>query len=204
MLKAPQVSIQRDPVVIGPSQTLAGTLANGFDDSFSCPVPLATVRLRGIAALATATTVPQRAMRCHEAESKFRAKSLFFDLALPEAYDIMLKHRVKRLPVTEAGRGLGMISGRDLRVAARLVEVGTGGIPTELRDHLRKIRVRDVMTTPLRTCLKTDTLVEAAKLMRVGDVNSLGILSERGLLVGLVTRSDLLDQLIRVYEPLQQ
>jgi CBS domain-containing protein len=115
----------------------------------------------------------------------------------------MQKHGVKRLPVTEAGRGLGMISGRDLRIAARLVEIGAGGIPVELREHLRKIRVRDVMTAPLRTCLKTDTLVEAAKLMRVGDVNSLGILSERGLLVGLVTRSDVLDQLIRVYEPLQ-
>jgi hypothetical protein len=39
MLKAPQVSIQRDPVVIGPSQTLAGkrtaTLLRFDDDSFS-------------------------------------------------------------------------------------------------------------------------------------------------------------------------
>ena len=115
----------------------------------------------------------------------------------------MQKSGVHRLPVTESGRGVGIISGRDLRVAARLVEMSRGALDADLKQRLQQLRVGDVMSRPLRTCNRGDTLVEAAKLMRVGDVNSLGIVDESGMLVGLVTRSDVLDQLIRIYEPLK-
>ncbi len=69
--------------------------------------------------------------------------------------------------------------------------------------ELCHLQVGDVMSRPLRTCAREDTIVDAAKLMRVGDVSSLAITGEDDLVVGVVTRSDLIDQLIRIYEPLQ-
>lgn len=129
-----------------------------------------------------------------------------------DAADVMGKRGVKRLPVVDdAGTCVGMLSNRDIRQRV--------GIPflDPKKDHQEQImkvasdaktallthKVAECMSHPVKTCSPEDNIVVVAKLLRVGDVSSLAVVNGQGVLTGIVTRSDLIDQLIRVYEPLK-
>jgi CBS domain-containing protein len=114
----------------------------------------------------------------------------------------MVKHGVHRLIcVDAAGKGIGMISGRDVRIAGKIASLDAQH-SEEVLNRLASVKVGDAMSRPLRSCSETDTIVEAAKLMRVQNVSSLAIENKQGFVIGIITRSDLLDQLIRIYEPI--
>lgn len=51
--------------------------------------------------------------------------------------------------------------------------------------------IADVMTADVRTVKDTDTLASAARLMRDIDAGSLPVVSERDLLVGIITDRDI-------------
>jgi CBS domain-containing protein len=99
------------------------------------------------------------------------------------AWTTMRRDRIRHLVVVDRARVVGLVSERDL-----------GG-----RDgkELRKSRtVRDVMTSGPVSATPTTTLRQAANLMRGQTIGCL-LVVDRGKLVGLVTTTDLLDQLGR-------
>jgi len=115
------------------------------------------------------------------------------DTPLDEALSLMLNNNVRRLPVVE--------SDRDLRLAADspfLQET-----PDEVLEHLSHHTVGEIMHTALHTIEETAPVVEAAKLMRVARVGGLPVVNRDGNLVGIITRSDLIDHLIRILEPVE-
>ncbi len=124
------------------------------------------------------------------------------DTQLDEALSLMLNNNVRRLPVVdEDGRLVGIVSDRDLRLAADspfLQET-----PDEVLEHLAQHRVGEIMHTALHTIEETAPVVEAAKLMRVARVGGLPVVNRTGNLVGIITRSDLIDHLIRILEPVE-
>jgi acetoin utilization protein AcuB len=147
------------------------------------------------------------------------------DAPLSEALKTMVTNSIHRLPVTNtAGKNIialecsnpsgdlvGIVTDRDLRLAADspfLFEPAEKGIDSIVSltsvvwDHLAKHKVSDCMHKSLVTIEENTPIVDAAKLMRVSNVGGLPVLTEQGKLVGVVTRTDLLDQLIRIYEPL--
>lgn len=118
----------------------------------------------------------------------------------------MHKHAVNRLPVIEEnGKAIGIVSGRDVRVAVGVPHFDKNmtqeQFENSIKAKLASIKVSQVMSKPLKTCAADDSAVDAAKLMRVGIVSSLVVVNDQGFCVGIVTRSDLLDEFIRVYEP---
>lgn len=125
------------------------------------------------------------------------------DTPLDEALSLMLSNNVRRLPVVdEDGRLVGIISDRDLRLAADspfLQET-----PDEVLEHLAQHTVKEIMHTAVHTIEDTAPVVEAAKLMRVARVGGLPVLNEQNNLVGIITRSDLIDYLIRLLEPVAE
>jgi len=98
-------------------------------------------------------------------------------------WQLMQRHRIRHLLVIEGRRLVGVLSERDL-----------GG---RKGSELRKGRtVRELMTAHTTTATPTTTLRQAANLMRGQLIGSLPILDD-GKIVGIVTATDVLDELGR-------
>ena len=88
--------------------------------------------------------------------------------------------RVRQFPVVEAGKLVGIISDRDLR-GSKDGDARVGALMTP-----------DPLTTSPRTPIE-----DAAALLRAGKVGALPVV-ERGMLVGIISESDLLQALVEL------
>lgn len=123
------------------------------------------------------------------------------DDTLAEALLQMRRHNVRRLLVTDETGLVGIVTDRDLRLAADSPFLDE--TPAEAFKKLEQHRVEEIMTTSLTTIEPDAPIVEAAKLMRVAHVGGLPVVDENDRLVGIVTRTDLVDHLIRLLEPVE-
>jgi CBS domain-containing protein len=130
------------------------------------------------------------------------------DSTLEEAAQLMIQTRVSGLPVVDGtGSVVGMITEGDL---LRRAELGTAGPPTGwlasfvapgraaqsyIRTHGQ--RISDVMTKELIFVSPETLLSEVVTLMESRHVKRLPVL-ERGHLVGIVSRADLLRALAQL------
>src|SRR5690606_22563106 len=94
------------------------------------------------------------------------------------------QHRIRHLVVTSHRELAGIVSERDL-----------GGPKGE--DVRRNRSVADLMNPRVVSARPTMTLREAANLMRGRMIGSLPVVDEDGRLVGIVTATDVLDELGR-------
>lgn len=112
-----------------------------------------------------------------------------------DARRTMEKQRINQLPVLLDGTVVGIVTDRDLRDAfpsvfdeptgkARTVQPGT-------------VAVEDVMAQKVLSLAPEDLLVDAARLMRRERIGAIPIVSD-GRLVGILTRSDLLDAFVEL------
>ncbi|HVO23442.1 MAG TPA: CBS domain-containing protein [Candidatus Margulisiibacteriota bacterium] len=109
---------------------------------------------------------------------------------------LMRQGHVRRLPVVEDRRVVGIVTDRDIwerSPATSSEQQDTDG--SDLADHLR---VMGMMTLRPVTIPVTTSVVEAARRMRESRVGSLLVLEE-GALVGILTKSDLIDALLEGY-----
>jgi acetoin utilization protein AcuB len=94
---------------------------------------------------------------------------------------------------------VGIISDRDIRLACSSPFLGNS-VEKDM-DELAKHTVQECMNPIVMTIDDDATVVEAAKLIRVRGVGGLPVVNKNGDLVGMITRSDLIDHLIRVLAP---
>lgn len=126
-------------------------------------------------------------------------------IPIAEAWKIMLEHLLKALPVLSGnGEVVGVLTDQDLldkaglaqhlSIAERLDEVI---LQTEL-DGLRSspLKVRDVMTSPAITTLGDEPLSVAAARMAEHEIKRLPVLDEKGRLIGVLSRVDVLKQVV--------
>lgn len=105
-------------------------------------------------------------------------KTISMHLSLEEAGNIMLRYGHTGLPVLEDGKLVGVISRRDVDKA---------------RIHgLEHLPVKGYMTRRVITARPDTPLSELQQLMVKHDIGRLPIVDEKGELVGLVSRSDIL------------
>lgn len=98
-----------------------------------------------------------------------------------EAGSLMDDASIRHLPVVDPrGRLIGIVSDRDLRG----LSPGPG---------TADLRVRDVMHEDVVTLSRTDTLVSAAVELGVRKIGALPVVDDAGLVVGIVSETDLLD-----------
>jgi CBS domain-containing protein/mannitol/fructose-specific phosphotransferase system IIA component (Ntr-type) len=115
------------------------------------------------------------------------------DTPVREAAREMVKWRVGALPVVEVdGRLVGMLSSRDL-VRDLLGNYLQGDKPTPAKPPRRT--VRDVMTRQVLCVSPDEPLAEVASLMTNKDVERVPVVRD-GLLVGFLTRGDIVRKLI--------
>lgn len=102
------------------------------------------------------------------------------ETAVSDARVLTSEHRIRHLPVLDNGRLVGIVTDRDLREAL-------------LSEGQR--RVGEIMETDVITTHPLDPVGEAARLLSEHRIGCLPVVQE-GELVGIVTETDLLRQLV--------
>lgn len=102
------------------------------------------------------------------------------DATLMEAAEKMRTLDVGPLPVCEGDKVIGMVTDRDIVI--RAVALG--------RDP-RTSRVREVMSAGVESCLASDSVDDAAKLMREKQIRRIIVLDDNKKLCGIVSLGDL-------------
>jgi acetoin utilization protein AcuB len=109
------------------------------------------------------------------------------DATMSQAHGLMREHRVRHLPVLEAGKLVGLVSERDLRVIESIPETDPD-----------KITVEEAMSEDVYT-VRPDELVEnVVEAMADRKLGSAVIVDRRGAVQGIFTTVDALQVLAEV------
>ncbi len=113
-----------------------------------------------------------------------------------EARLILRERHIRHLPVVDRGRLLGVVTDRDLKEAA------PSGATTldvyEMNYLLVKMKVRDLVKRSPITIRPASSVEEAAHLMHDHKIGCLPVVDEAGMLVGLITETDLLRAIVDI------
>lgn len=114
--------------------------------------------------------------------------------SLYEAQRRMQEHTVRQIPVV-AGDGtlLGILSDRDIRAAVLPAGLVPGFTSGEAERFMKGTPVERVMTRKVVTATLADTLEDAIVLLHDFRVNALPVVDDAGKVVGIITRTDVLD-----------
>jgi acetoin utilization protein AcuB len=110
------------------------------------------------------------------------------DQSLAAAHRMMREHRIRHLPVLEAGKLVGVISDRDLHLAETLKDVDAERVPVE-----------DAMTPTPYAVAPTTPVAEVAREMAEQKIGSAVVMEGRKI-VGVFTVTDALRALARYAE----
>ena len=112
---------------------------------------------------------------------------------ITEAFTVMTENKVRRLPVVDNGKLVGIVTEKSLQ------QVSPSKATTlsiyEINYLLAQTKVKSVMTTDLITVAPDTLLEEAAVLMRDNDIGGLPVV-ENGKLVGIITETNIFDAFI--------
>lgn len=115
--------------------------------------------------------------------------------SIRHAREIMETLRINQLPVVHGRHLIGIVTDRDLRDAFPSVFASAAAKASHRRLHDQDpgtIPVEVLMTADVITLTPYDLLAEAARIMRRERIGAIPVV-ERGQLVGIVTRTDVLD-----------
>lgn len=109
------------------------------------------------------------------------------------ARQLMAEHRINQLPVVKGDKLVGIVTDRDIRDAyPSSMQSHRGQAVDEFADSHT---VEEVMTFNVTSVSPDTSLKEAAALLRRHRIGALPVV-EKGKLVGILTRSDVLDSLL--------
>lgn len=123
------------------------------------------------------------------------------DDPVAQAQRLMRYRRIRHLPVVRDGRLVGIITDRDVRDAMPgAIAAAREAAATSRRRHAEEEpTVEATMTADVLTLAPGDTVVTAARMLRRERIGALPIV-EGTRLVGILTRSDVLDAFIGLAE----
>ncbi|MBD5416231.1 MAG: CBS domain-containing protein [Desulfovibrio sp.] len=118
------------------------------------------------------------------------------DTSLLKLGKLMRDHGVRRLPVLDNGRVVGIISDRDVRDASP--SKATTLDMYEMHYLLAEIKAKDIMTPKPVTIKPTDTVEKAAMIMLDRKIGGLPVVDEKGELVGIISDQDVFKALVNI------
>jgi CBS domain-containing protein/RNA polymerase-binding transcription factor DksA len=125
--------------------------------------------------------------------------SITADASAYEAYETMLRHGIRHLPVVGAGsRVVGVVSADDLAAALAIPLRPRQGLSIDEAHAALEWSVGEIMTHAPRTLDRDASLAEAAERMAEGRFGCLPIVDSAGRLEGLLSETDLLHALAGV------
>lgn len=107
---------------------------------------------------------------------------------LPEAKQLMLDYRIRRLPVVDKDKLVGIVTRRDIN---RAESTGDKSLSLhELNAMQARLTAREFMSPAVITVSPECTVAEAAGLMLEHHIGGLPVV-EDGKLVGMITETDI-------------
>lgn len=110
------------------------------------------------------------------------------ELPIMEAMNLMKQENIRRTPVIDSGRLVGIISDKDLLNASP--SDATSLSVWEINYLLSQITVKEVMTREVITVDETTPIEEVARIMADNKIGGVPIM-RNGRVVGLITETDL-------------
>lgn len=111
------------------------------------------------------------------------------DTSLAQAHELMQEKGIRRLPVVDEGRIVGIVTLGDVRGAepSRASSLSIW----EMNYLLAKLKIFEIMTQRPITILESASIGEAAQIMLEHKFSGLPVVDESGRLVGIITESDI-------------
>lgn len=121
---------------------------------------------------------------------------------VPEAQMLMKERRIRRLPVIDDGKLVGIVTQGDVR----------GALPSEVttlnraeQEYLMKqVKVSRIMHGDVLTVSPETTVAEAARLMVKRKIGGLPVATAEGTVIGMVTESDIFNIFVKIFDTLDQ
>lgn len=114
------------------------------------------------------------------------------DLELGALTSLVVRNRIGCIPIVDRiGRAIGLVTKTDL---VEYLDAHVHGVGSEHRPAIK--RAKDVMMPLALTLPETATVAQAANLMVLEDVHHVLVVTEAGLLVGVVSAKDLVRWLV--------
>lgn len=117
------------------------------------------------------------------------------ETTLPEAEKIMRERGVRRLPVVDKGRLVGIVTRGDIREAQP--SDATSLSIWEINYLLWKLKVKDFMTRSVQTIGPEASIGDAAALMLADKISGVPVVDKKGAVVGILTESDIFRLVVR-------
>jgi acetoin utilization protein AcuB len=119
------------------------------------------------------------------------------DTLAVEAQKIMKENRIRRLPVVEKGRLVGIVTLRNLIEAAP--SPATTLSIHELNYLILKIKVKDLMKKKVFTVSPEDSIMDAISWGSQYDVGGFPVVEENGKLVGIITETQISRAMVQLF-----
>jgi acetoin utilization protein AcuB len=116
---------------------------------------------------------------------------------LPEAHDLMKKHKIRRLLVADDGELMGIVTLGDIR-GAEPSEATSLSI-FEIHYLLSRLTLDKIMTRNVIAVSPNDPVGKAARLMYENKIAGLPVVDE-GRVVGIITESDVFRMVVELWE----
>jgi acetoin utilization protein AcuB len=118
------------------------------------------------------------------------------DTSMMRASKLMKEHSIRRLPVLENGKLVGIVSDRDIKEASP--SKATTLDVHELYYLLSEVKVRDIMTKNPITVNENETILKCAAIMQNKKISGLPVLDDQGSLVGIVSETEIYKVLLSI------
>ena len=114
--------------------------------------------------------------------------------SMQDATRLIRKHKIKRLPVMEKGKLVGIVTDRDLKRASAS-DVTTLEIH-ELLFLISEIKIGDIMTKDPITIPLDYTIDEAAQILLEHKLSGAPVVDDEGQVAGVITQTDIFRVLV--------
>ena len=117
------------------------------------------------------------------------------DTSLHEAHRLMTEKRIRRLPVVDHGKLVGLVTLGDVR-SAEPSAASTLSV-WEMNNLLAKLKISEIMTRDPVTISQEATISTIAEIMLEKKFSGLPVVDDAGKLVGIITESDIFRLVVR-------
>ena len=109
---------------------------------------------------------------------------------------LLKEHKIRRLPVVENGKLVGIVTDKDLmRVSP---SAATTLSRYEINSLLAKISIREIMSDKVISVNEKAPIEEAALLMSMNKIGGVPVVTDVGAVVGVITETDIFNALVEI------